>query len=163
MIKPLALNVTFYLGKNEQMDKMRWRYGDTNPVVAAVQADTVIEMGDLLWLDGRVAKPACELWGLIVFKNNFLGVAMQRSPKGHTAAIRVAPSGVFEFPCTAHSVELGNLVTVATENGLKLANQIVRLTGEKCFAIGRVAKRSDDPVSSVLVSIVSTIMSGGIQ
>ena len=28
-------------------DKMRWRYGDTNPVLAAVDADTAIEIGDL--------------------------------------------------------------------------------------------------------------------
>ena len=39
------------------MDKMRWRYGDTNPVVAAVRADTKIEIGDLLYLDGSHAKP----------------------------------------------------------------------------------------------------------
>ena len=39
-------------------DRMRWRYGDTNPVVAAVDLETVIEIGDLLWLDGDNAKPA---------------------------------------------------------------------------------------------------------
>ena len=27
-------------------DKMRWRYGDTNPVVAAVDSATVIEIGE---------------------------------------------------------------------------------------------------------------------
>jgi hypothetical protein len=39
-------------------DKMRWRYGDTNPVMAAVDAATVIEIGDLMWLDTDDAKPA---------------------------------------------------------------------------------------------------------
>ncbi len=39
-------------------DHMRWRYGDTNAVVAAVDADTVIEIGDLLWQDVDDAKPA---------------------------------------------------------------------------------------------------------
>ena len=39
-------------------DKMRWRYGDTNPVVAAVDAATAIEIGDLLWQDTDDAKPA---------------------------------------------------------------------------------------------------------
>ncbi len=29
-------------------DKMRWRYGDTNPVVAPVDSATVIEIGDLV-------------------------------------------------------------------------------------------------------------------
>ena len=40
---------------------MRWRYGDTNPVVAAVAAGTVIEIGDLLWQDTDNAKPAAML------------------------------------------------------------------------------------------------------
>jgi hypothetical protein len=39
-------------------DKMRWRYGDTNPVVAAVDSSTVIEIGDLLYQDTDDAKPA---------------------------------------------------------------------------------------------------------
>lgn len=39
-------------------DKMRWRYGDTNPVVAAVDAATVIEIGDLLFQEVDDARPA---------------------------------------------------------------------------------------------------------
>ena len=39
-------------------DKMRWRYGDTNPVVAAVDSATVIEIGDLVYQDVDDAKPA---------------------------------------------------------------------------------------------------------
>ena len=39
-------------------DKMRWRYGETNPVVAEVDSTTVIEIGDLLYLDGDDVKPA---------------------------------------------------------------------------------------------------------
>ena len=37
---------------------MRWRYGDTSPVMLAVDSATVIEIGDLLWLDVDDAKPA---------------------------------------------------------------------------------------------------------
>ena len=36
---------------------MRWRYGETNPVVLPVDSATVIEIGDLLYLD-TTAKPA---------------------------------------------------------------------------------------------------------
>jgi len=42
-------------------DKMRWRYADTNPVVAAVDADSVIEIGDLVWQDIDDAKPAAKV------------------------------------------------------------------------------------------------------
>ena len=37
---------------------MRWRYGDTCPVMLPVDSATVIEIGDLLYLDTDDAKPA---------------------------------------------------------------------------------------------------------
>ena len=37
---------------------MRWRYGDTYPVVLPVDSATVIEIGDLVYLDTDDAKPA---------------------------------------------------------------------------------------------------------
>ena len=37
---------------------MRWRYGDTNPVMLPVDSATVIEIGDLVYLDTDDAKPA---------------------------------------------------------------------------------------------------------
>ena len=37
---------------------MRWRYGETNPVVLPVASATVIEIGDLVVLDTGTAKPA---------------------------------------------------------------------------------------------------------
>ena len=84
-------------------DKMRWRYGDTNPVVAAVAAGTVIEIGDLLWQDTDNAKPAAMLpdsgqktVNQEEFVAKFLGVAMTRSRVGDTAPVRVATTGVFE-------------------------------------------------------------------
>ena len=98
-------------------DRMRWRYGDTNPVVAAVDADTVIEIGDLLWQDADDAKPASMLANLGTKAANqealahaFLGVAMQRSRSGETAPLRVATTGVFEFDCASGTFELGDMV-----------------------------------------------------
>ena len=37
---------------------MRWRYGDTCPVMLPVDSATVIEIGDLVYLDADDAKPA---------------------------------------------------------------------------------------------------------
>ena len=78
-------------------DRLRWRYGDTNPVVAAVDPSTVIEIGDLVYLDADDVKPASaqadqgtETDNQALFADNFLGVAMQRSRLGDTDAIRVA-------------------------------------------------------------------------
>ena len=144
------------------MDKMRWRYGDTNPVVAAVDADTVIEIGDLLWQDIDDAKPAASLRGSRdlgyaqgLFADKFLGVAMQRSRKGDTAPIRVATTGVFEFDCEPAKFELGDLIGPD-------GNQQVKRVSDKLKAIARVAKQVPRPLTDVLVDIRSTVMTGGI-
>src|SRR3972149_3669278 len=130
-------------------DKMRWRYGDTNPVVAAVDSTTVIEIGDLVYQDTDDAKPASaqadqgsEAANQELFADNFLGVAMQRSRSGDTDPIRVATTGVFEFDCPSGTFELGDLAG-ADENagGDALLDQQVAKVSQSRFAIGRVARR----------------------
>ena len=37
---------------------MRWRYGETNPIVLPVASATVIEIGDLVYFDSGTVKPA---------------------------------------------------------------------------------------------------------
>ena len=81
-------------------DKMRWRYGDTNPVVAAVDSSTVIEIGDLLYQETDDARPASsqsdqgsETANQAVFASKFLGVAMQRSRSADTDPVRAATTG----------------------------------------------------------------------
>jgi hypothetical protein len=152
-------------------DKMRWRYGDTNPVVAAVDAATVIEIGDLLWQDTDDAKPAAALTDEGTEAGNqealadaFLGVAMQRSRSGETAPVRVATTGVFEFDCVSGVFELGDLVG-ADENGAgnALLNQQVAKVAASAGAIGRIAKRQAAATTSVLVDIRSTVMTGGVE
>ena len=152
-------------------DKMRWRYGDTNPVVAAVDAATVIEIGDLVWQDTDDAKPASgqsdhssEIANQEALADAFLGVAMQRSRSGETAPIRVATTGVFELDCPSGTFELGDLGG-ADENaaGNALLNQQVAKVGESRYAIGRIAKRQAAAATSVLVDIRSTVMTGGVE
>ncbi len=151
-------------------DKMRWRYGDTNPVVAAVDSETIIEIGDLVWQDTDDAKPASDITdqgseaaNQAELAGSFLGVAMQRSRSGDTAPIRVATTGVFEFDCPSGTFELGNLVG-ADENtaGDALLNQQVASAAAAAGAIGRVAKRLAVAATSVLIDIRSTVMTGGV-
>ena len=151
-------------------DKMRWRYGDTNPVVAAVDSATVIEIGDLVYQDIDDAKPASaqadqgsETNNQTTLAENFLGVAMQRSAAGDTAPIRVATTGVFEFDCPSGVYELGTLVGV-DENvaGTGLLNQQVDAVPSAALAIGRVAKRVASAATSVLIDVCSTVMAGGV-
>jgi hypothetical protein len=153
------------------MDKMRWRYGDTNPVVAAVDASTDIEIGDLVWQDVDDAKPASDQEDQLsetanqeLLADNFLGVAMQRSRTGDEAPIRVATTGVFEFDCPAATFELGDFVG-ADENALGdgLLNQQVAKVAASQYAIGRVAKRAPSATTRVLVDVRSTVMTGGVE
>lgn len=150
-------------------DVMRWRYGDTQPVVAPVDSTTVIEIGDLLYWDVDDAKPAAlqpdqgtEAANQQLFASKFLGVAMQRSPAGESAPIRVATAGVFEFPTPETALKLGDWVGV-DENaaGTALENQrLVKVTVAD-QAIGRVVRES--PGNVVWVAICSTIFAGGIK
>ena len=152
-------------------DKMRWRYGDTNPVVAAVDSATVIEIGDLLYQDTDDAKPASsqadqgsETANQELFADKFLGVAMQRSRAGDTDPVRVATTGVFEIDCPSGTFELGDLIGAdenAAGNAL-LTQQVAKVTAAK-YAVGRVAKRSGAAATTVLVDVRSTIMTGGVE
>ena len=152
-------------------DKMRWRYGDTNPVVAAVDAATVIEIGDLVWQDADDAKPASSVANhgsqtanQEAFIDNFLGVAMQRSCNGDATPIRVATTGVFAFGCASGTFELGDMVgadKTAANTGL-LSQQVVKVSQTK-YAVGRIAKREPTTTTSVLVDIRSTVMTGGVE
>ena len=151
-------------------DKMRWRYGDTNPVIAAVDSATVIEIGDLVYLDTDDAKPASlqadqgtETGNQSLFADNFLGVAMQRSRAGDTDPVRVATTGVFEFDCPASPYELGDLVGAdEASGGTALENQQNAGVAAAQYAIARVARRAPVATTSVLVDIRSTVMTGGI-
>lgn len=152
-------------------DKMRWRYGDTNPVIAAVDRTTVIEIGDLVFQDTDDAKPASaqadqgsEAANQQLLADNFLGVAMQRSRAGDTDPIRVATTGVFEFDCPGDVFELGNLVG-ADENasGTALEDQQLTKVAAAKYALGRVARREPVSTTRVLVDIRSTVMTGGVE
>jgi len=152
-------------------DRMRWRYGDTNPVIAAVDAATVIELGDLVYLEADDARPAAlqadqgsEGANQQLFAHKFLGVAMQRSRAGDTDPIRVATTGVFEFDCPSGTLEIGDLMGAdenAAGNGL-LNQQLVKVATSP-YAIGRVAKRRASAATSVFVAVHSTVMTGGVE
>ncbi|MCC7085931.1 MAG: hypothetical protein IT427_13090 [Pirellulales bacterium] len=150
-------------------DVLRWRYGDTNPVMLAVDSATVIEIGDLIYLNTDDARPASmladggsESVNQAGFHDFFVGVAMQRSRAGDIAPIRVATSGVFEFACLADTFEVGNLIGVdEAASGTQLEDQVVVKVAGTAQAIGRCAKRATTAATRVLVDIVSTVMKGG--
>lgn len=150
---------------------MRWRYGDTSPMMLPVDATTVIEIGDLVYLETDDARPASaqadaltEAGNQEAFHDKFAGVAMQASRNGDTQPIRVATSGVFEFDCLSATFEVGKLVG-ADENagGNALEKQVVAPVATSNLAIGRCAKRVNPASTRVLIDVVSTVLRGGPQ
>jgi hypothetical protein len=150
---------------------MRWRYGETNPVMLPVDAPTVIEIGDLVYLDTDDAKPASsqsdqgtETANQQLFHDVFAGVAMQASASGETQPIRIATTGVFEFDCLSATLEVGDLMG-PDENGggTALLNQTVVKVLTTNAAIGRCAKRLNPAGTRALVDIVSAVLRGGPQ
>jgi hypothetical protein len=150
---------------------MRWRYGDTCPVVLPVDSATVIEIGDLVYLDTDDVKPASaqadqstELANQQLLHDGFAGVAMQASRDGDTQPIRVATTGVFEFDCLSTTLEVGDLMS-SDENagGTTLLNLTVARVSAANAAVGRCAKRLNPAGTRVLVDIVSSVLKGGPQ
>lgn len=151
----------------------RWRWGETNPVIVNVEADTVIHIGDLLWLDGHNSRPAPDVAGhadpsiydcdMRYFLEHFLGVAMQASTVGSTAPIRVATSGTFQFDSVIAPSRhyLGTCVYPAFFDG-KIQTQTVsdECHPEPCDGapgIGRISHNHNVVVGSMYVAIRSAI------
>lgn len=144
-------------------DTNRWRFGETNPLTAAVDPATVIEIGDLLYLDGDDVKPASdqadqgsEAANQALFATGFVGVAAQRSRSGEADDVRIDTDGVFEFACAADTWEVGDLVGVAeASSGMALENQTVVAVSRPELAIGHVVRREPSAVTRVRVRLQS--------
>ena len=152
-------------------NQMRWRYGDTQPVMAAVLSATVIEIGDIVYLDSGTAKPAAaqadagtEAGNQEALHDKFLGVALGASRDGDTAAIRVATRGTFEFACPSGTYALGDLLgPKEATSGTALENQTLKGVATANLALGRCTQTVSEASTRVLLEIVSTVLHGGPQ
>jgi hypothetical protein len=136
-----------------------------------VDSATVIEIGDMLYLDVDDAKPASvqtdqgsKLANQQLLHDIFAGVAMQASRSGDTQPIRVATTGVFEFDCVSTTLEVGDMLG-PDENGAgtALLNQTVVNVANANSAVGRCAKRLNPAGTRVLVDVISSTLKGGTQ
>lgn len=146
---------------------MRWRYGDTNPVMMPVRSTHEVQIGDLLYTESGEALPAVLLdqgskeSHQEIFHDHFVGVSMQSSPLGVSNPIRIATSGVFEFECQPSTVEVADLLGITLDQQGDPCCQQVEKVDAASKAIGRCCKRVQPAGTRVLVEIVSTVMRGG--
>ncbi len=143
-------------------DVYRLRHDDVTRFVGAVDSATVIEIGDLVYLDVDDIKPASSQADALteeanqsLFASKFVGVAMQASNAGQTDPVRVATDGIFEFDCPSATFEVGDLVG-ASENGAgnALLDQQVEGVLRPENAIGYVMRREPTAVTRVKVRLL---------
>lgn len=143
---------------------------DVNPILAAVNSDQVIEIGDLLYYETDDVRPASsqldqgsKVTNQELFVMKFLGVALDASAAGETDPIRVATKGAYDFDCAENALELGDLMG-PNENGAgnALLDQTAVKVAKYKLAFGRVAIRKAAGLTKVTVNIRSTIIYGGI-
>lgn len=144
---------------------MRWRYGETNPVIGQVPQNICVEIGDLVYYESDSVKPAgvysnqsSKALTQSGYANMFLGVAMQRSPLEESTTIRIATSGVFEYEINAGTFVLGaNIGIEEYSDRTGIENQKVS-TSNTDGAIGKIVRREPVASDSVYVKIKSRVI-----
>lgn len=142
----------------------------------AIDSATTVAVGDLMWHDTDDAKPASHtnLWtgteagsaGKLAEK--FLGVARSAhsssSPNLYVAnrtTIEVETMGVYEYPCTSATFEVGDLVRGKKDTGNSFLAQEVEKTTVESLAIGKVVKRYATATTRVEFQILGVVNPGG--
>lgn len=152
------------------MNKLRFRSGQVQLRKVRVDAETVIDAGDLVWLDGYDAKPAAEFdWDsdLVttqsLFAEKFLGIAHQPSRAGESfpISVDVSPNSIYEFDCHPAAYELGQPLG-PDENLSSLMNQQCEAASAEA-AIARSAEFSNGTVSTLRVSFASAFNTSGVN
>ena len=149
------------------MNKLRFRSGQVQLVKVPVDLTTVINAGDLVWLDTMGAKPASQFpWTTnaattqAAFAGKFLGVAHQHSIAGNSDPISVdiSPMSVYEFDAPPASYKLGDLL--GPDNAAsKLLDQQVATT-VVANAVVRAVEFSARGATTLRVTLASAFSTG---
>lgn len=129
-----------------------------------VDSAQVIELGDMVWLNGDDARPASafsyvsgNLPGTQAnFRQSFIGIAMGASESGETEPIPIATRGVFEMDVASATFEVGDLLGPddnATPDAL-LDQQVIAIGENGYGGIMRVAERVGSAGTRVLAEIL---------
>jgi len=145
------------------MNRLRFRSGQVQLVKCRVDSGTVIEAGDLVWLDTDDAKPASAFsWTTNLattqggFAAKFLGVAHQKSASGDDLPISVdiSPLSVYEMDVNASTYEVGGLLG-PDESSSTLMNQQLETVSSAANAIARAVEYRSVSSSTLRVSLAS--------
>lgn len=148
-------------------NQLRFRSGQVQLQRLRVDSGTVIEAGDLVYLDTDDVKPASDFsWNTdlattqAAFAAVFLGVAQQQSAAGETDDISVdlSPVSVYEFDANSATYEVGDPLG-PDENSSSLMNQqLEAATGVN--SIARAAEYQASASSTLRVMFASAFHAG---
>lgn len=149
------------------MNKLRFRSGQVQLRKVRVDASSTIHAGDLLWLDGNVARPASEYaWNTDLattqaeFAAKFLGVAHQPSAAGESTPISVdvSPQSVYEFDVSLGSYEIGQPLGPDENLSLLMSQQLE--SALPANAIARSAEYTTAAVTTLRVTLAPAYSTG---
>lgn len=163
-------------------DNQRVRFGVGQRVVSqSVASAEVIRLGDMVAQDATTGLPepasktaiagpgdaAAILAAQQAFKDEFLGIAAQRSLDGETQAIRcVAECQDAVYPCDPATFKLGALLGPAPDSGAPptfLEPQKLVEVADITAAIARCSRAEPSAVTEVHARFFSGVMLGGPQ
>ncbi len=149
-------------------NRLRFRSGQVQLHKLRVDSATVIEAGDLLFLDTDDVKPASDFtWDTdlattqAAFAASFVGVAHQQSASGDTddVSVDLSPNSVYEFDVAAGTYEVGDALG-PDELSSALMDQQLEAVGSDALGIARAAEYKAATATSLRVTFASAFHTG---
>lgn len=150
------------------MSHLQFRSGTVQLQKVRVDAGTVIEPGDMVYLDTDDVKPASAFtWTTDLattqgaFAAKFLGIAHQGSEEGETdpVSVDVSPLAIYEFDAHSGTYEVGHLLGPDQVSSVLLDQKVVGVSSAAA-AIARSAEYKATASSSLRVNFASAFFTG---
>jgi hypothetical protein len=157
------------------LDSHSFRHGQRKLVRGRVDSATVIEIGDMVWLDTDDVKPASDFtWNSNLattqgdFAAKFLGIASEKSANGDTDPISVDVSehAIYEFTVASATYEIGDDLGPdddTTPSPDELMDQQLVGTSAATSAIARSHEYKASASTKLLVSFYSAYYGSNIN
>lgn len=149
-------------------NRLRFRAGQVELHKLRVDSGTVIEAGDLVFLDTDDVKPASDFtWDTdlattqAAFAALFLGVAHQQSADGDTDDISVdlSPNSIYEFDVNSGTYEVGDALG-PDEDSSNFMDQQLESVGSAALGIARAAEYKAASATKLRVRFASAFHPG---
>jgi hypothetical protein len=149
-------------------NRLRFRSGQVHLHKLRVDSGTVLEAGDMVFLDTDDVKPASDFtWDTDLattqsaFAAAFIGIAHQQSADGDTddVSVDLSPHAVYEFDVNSATYEVGDQLA-PDEQSQTLMNQQLEAIGSGADAIARAAEYKAAAATALRVTFASAFHTG---